>query len=159
MRPNGTLALVKSAQGLGTVEVHTNKWDWYFNAGAEYAGRTAYTKLSSGKLAGVGYGSPLSSNAGCYTEQVPPASTTTTSYNGFTPGSLSGCTADTRVIYEGTVGFWYKLYNGSKGRIQFGPQYSYVDRVSWFGKNSPTIPNSPQGYDNMLFTSFRYYLP
>jgi hypothetical protein len=159
MRPNGTLALVKSAQGLGTVEVHTKKWDWYFNGGAEYAGRTAYSKLSSGKLTGVGYGSPLFSNKGCFSEQVPPASTTTTSYNGFTPGSLVGCTADTRVIYEGTVGFWYKLYNGSKGRVQFGPQYSYVDRVSWLGKNSATIPNSPQGYDNMFFTSFRYYLP
>jgi len=153
LRPNGTLALVKSAQGLGTIEWHSPKWDWYFNGGAEYAGRTAYTMLSKGKTVGVGYGSPLFNNAGCYSEQVPGGT------NGFTPGSLVGCTADTRVIYEGTVGFWYKIYNGNKGRIQFGPQYSYVDRVSWFGKNSPTIPNSPQGYDNMLFTSFRYYLP
>lgn len=152
-RPNGTLALVKSAQGLGTIEWHSTKWDWYFNGGAEYGGRTAFTTLSKGKTVGVGYGSPLFSNAGCFSEQVPGAS------NGFTPGALIGCTGDTRVIYEGTVGFWYKIYNGDKGRVQFGPQYSYVDRVSWFGKASATIPNQPQGYDNMLFTSFRYYLP
>jgi hypothetical protein len=152
-RPNGTLALVKSAQGLGTIEWHLSKWDWYFNAGAEYAGRTAFTKVSGGKTVGVGYGSPLFSNAGCFSEQIPAAS------NGFTPGPLVGCTGDTRIIYEGTVGFWYKIYNGSRGKVQFGPQYSYVDRISWTGKASPTIPNQPQGNDNMVFTSFRYYLP
>ncbi|HVO63147.1 MAG TPA: hypothetical protein VMT53_19610 [Terriglobales bacterium] len=153
LRPDGTLALVKSAQGLGTIEWHSTKWDWYFNAGAEYAGRTAYSAIVKGKETGIGYGSPLFNNAGCFSEQVPGDA------KGFTPGALVGCTGDTRVIYEGTVGFWYKIYNGSKGRVQFGPQYSYVDRVSWYGKNSPTIPNSPQGYDNMVFTSFRYYLP
>ncbi len=153
LRPDGTLALVKGAQGLGTIEWHSDKWDWYFNAGAEYDGRTAYTMLSSGKDVGVGYGSPLFSNGGCFTEPVPKDNTT------FVPGALNSCTGDTRVIYEGTVGFWYKIYNGSKGRVQFGPQYSYVDRVSWSGKASATIPNSPQGYDNMVFTSFRYYLP
>jgi hypothetical protein len=153
VRPNGTLALVKNAQGLGTIELHSSKWDWYFNAGAEYAGRTAFTKLSGGKTVGVGYGSPLFSNGGCFSEQVPAAS------NGFTPGPLTSCTGDTRLIYEGTVGFWYKIYNGSRGKVQFGPQYSYVDRISWAGKASPTIPNQPQGNDNMLFTSFRYYLP
>ena len=153
LRPNGTLALVESGQGLGTIEWHSNKWDWYFNAGAEYAGRTAFTTVSGTKTIGVGYGSPLFSNAGCFSEQIPGGT------NGFTPGAAIGCTGDTRVIYEGTVGFWYKVYNGDKGRVQFGPQYSYVDRVSWFGKNSPTIPSEPQGYDNMVFTSFRYYLP
>lgn len=160
LRPDGTLALVKSAQGLGTIEWHSNKWDWYFNAGAEYAGRTAYTKLNTSvtpaKTVGVGYGSPLFGNGGCFTEPVPGAS------NGFTPGtfpSSPGCTGDTRVIYEGTVGFWYKIYNGDKGRVQFGPQYSYINRVSWSGKALSVIPNSPQGNDNMLFTSFRYYLP
>jgi hypothetical protein len=153
VRPNGTLALVKSLQGLGTLEWHSPKWDWYLNGGAEYAGRTAYTKVSSGKTVGVGYGSTLFNNGGCFTEQVPAAS------NGFTPGALVNCTGDTRVVYEGTLGFWYKIYNGSKGKVQFGPQYSYVNRVSWYGKTSPTLPSAPQGNDNMLFTSFRYYLP
>jgi hypothetical protein len=153
VRPDGTLALVKSLQGLATIEWHSPHWDWYLNGGGEYAGRTAYTKVSSGKTVGVGYGSPLFANTGCFTETVPAAG------NGFTPGSLSNCTGDTRVIYEGTIGFWYKLYNGPKGRIQFGPQYSYVNRVSWAGKGGPTIPSEPQGNDNMVFTSFRYYLP
>lgn len=156
VRPDGTLALVKSLQGLGTIEWHSPKWDWYLNGGAEYAGRTAYTKVSAGppvKTVGVGYGSPLFSNGGCFTEQIPGAG------NGFTPGSLVNCTGDTRVVYEGTLGFWYHIYSGPKGKIQFGPQYSYVDRVSWRGTGPSVVPSAPQGYDNMLFTSFRYYLP
>jgi hypothetical protein len=154
VRPDGTLALVKSLQGLGTIEWHSPKWDWYFNGGGEYAGRTAYSKVSGAKTVGVGYGSPLFSNAGCFSEQLPGASPV-----GFAPGSAIGCTGDTRLVYEGTVGFWYHIYSGPKGKVQFGPQYSYVDRVSWYGKASPTIPSAPQGNDNMLFTSFRYYLP
>jgi len=65
------------------------------------------------------------------------------------------------VLIEGTAGFWIKLYDGSKekvnkGRVQFGPQFSYVTRNTWSGASSP---NEPHGIDGMLFTSFRYYLP
>src|SRR5277367_3750194 len=50
-RPDGTLALIRSYQALGTVEFHgTPKLDIYFNVGGEYAGRTTY---NSGK---TGYG-------------------------------------------------------------------------------------------------------
>ena len=55
---------------------------------------------------------------------------------------------------EGTIGFWYRFYNGPKGRIQWGPQYSYINRNSWSG-----VGNSPNAVENMFFTSFRYYLP
>jgi hypothetical protein len=93
-------------------------------------------------------------NAGCFTETGPAA-------GGFLPGGLSGCTADTRVLTEGTAGFWFKLYDGSKekvnkGRVQFGPQFSYVTRNGWSGTSTP---NEPRGIDDMLFTSFRCYLP
>ena len=54
------------------------------------------------------------------------------------PGSLSNCTADTRVVTEATAGVWFKVLDGSKeklnwGRIQFGPQYSVVIRNAWSG--------------------------
>ena len=74
---------------------------------------------------------------------------------GFLPGGLSSCTADTRVLIEGTAGFWYRFYNGPKGRMQWGPQYSYVTRNAWSG----TLGLQPHGIDGMIFTSFRYYLP
>jgi len=149
---NGTLDLIRSLQGLTTLEFHTSKADVYLNAGAEYASRAADYDPVTQKY--VGYGSPFFNNTGCVTETGPGA-------GGFLPGALSNCTSDTRVLIEGTAGVWFKLFDGSKeklnwGRIQFGPQYSYVVRNTWSGAKYPT---EPQGVDNMVFTSFRYYLP
>jgi len=151
---NGTLDLIRSYQGLGTLEWHGPKLDVYFNAGAEYAGRAwDYDALQAKPY--VGYGSPFFTNSGCFIETSPSAN------SGFAPGSLASCTADTRVLYEGSFGIWFKPYDGSKekvnrGRIQWGPQFSYVDRHAWSGAGAP---NEPHGLDGMIYTSFRYYLP
>ena len=149
---DGTLYLVKSLQGLSTLEFHTRKADIYFNGGAEYAGRAADYDPITKKY--VGYGSPHFNNTGCLTETGPGA-------GGFLPGGLSNCTADTRVVTEATAGVWFKVLDGAKeklnwGRIQFGPQYSVVIRNAWSGAGSPS---EAQGIDNMVLTSFRYYLP
>lgn len=144
VHPDGTPALVRSYQGLGTLEFHTKKWDIYFNGGEEYAGRNSYPS-AAGKLVGYGVQSLLAT--GCFVETVPGA-------GGFAPGSAASCTVNTRNIFEGTGGFWYKVYNGDKGRIQFGPQYSYIKRSTWRG-----VGGSPTTDDNMFLTSFRYYLP
>jgi len=154
IKGNGSLDLIRTYQGLATLEFHGPKLDVYFNAGADYAGRAA-PSVDPLTLKPVGYGAFSFGNGGCYTETAPIVST------GFVPGSLSGCTADTRVVYEGTVGFWFKPYDGSKekvnrGRIQWGPQFSYVERYAWSGSGTP---NSPHGLDPLLYTSFRYYLP
>ncbi len=156
---NGTLNLVRSLQGLANLEWHGPKLDIYLDGGAEYAGRAADYDPNLNPLTGktvgyVGYGSPFFNNSGCYTETVP------VNGAGFLPGSLSGCTADTRVLIEGTMGFWLRIYDGSKekfnrGRLQWGPQFSYVERQTWSGINGV----EPHGLDAMLFTSFRYYLP
>ncbi len=144
VHPDGTLALLHSYQGLGTFEVHTKQWDWYFNGGGEYIGRAAYLN-SAGKL--VGYGSSSNASTGCGTEVVPGA-------GGFVANNPSSCAVNTRSVFEGTFGFWFKPYNGPKGRIQFGPQYQYLVRNTWYGTGG-----SPHAVDNMVLTSFRYYLP
>ena len=173
-RPDGVLVPVRNYQGLATLEYHSKRLDIYTNVGIEYAARTAYT--FAGK--GTGYGSPLFNNSGCAVE-LPPSSTvipvntpTTTPgttgsgtvpvtgpagaplTGGFNPSSPANCTGDTRSLVEGTIGFWYRLYNGPKGRLQWGPQYSYINRDTWAG-----IGGSPNALENMFFTSFRYYLP
>ena len=150
VRPNGTVAPITSNQALVTLEYHSQKWDWYLNAGAEGDQRTDFLN-SKGKP--VGYGSPLFSNAGCGVETLPGTTA------GFNPGALAACNGDARNIIEGTIGFWYKPYNGPKGRLQFGPQYSYVNKNSWSGIGGPYSGPSPNAIDNMFFTSFRYYLP
>jgi len=175
-RPDGVLVPVRNYQALGTLEWHSPKLDIYANVGGEYEDRTAFVS-SSGK--GVGYGSPLFNNSGCGTETVPAATSTTVATppttadptggtatipvpgsvgtpltGGFNPGGLSNCNGDTRDIIEGTIGFWYRFYSGPKGRIQWGPQYSYIDRNVWHG-----VGGTPNATENMFLTSFRYYLP
>jgi hypothetical protein len=163
---DGTLAALKSAQGLGTVEFHSAKLDFYLNAGAEFVGRhTTINPLippGSGQDPFVGYGDPIANNAGCYTETVPgkPASGQfPTSSSGFLPGSLTGCAGTTRNIIEGTAGFWYRFYKGPKGTVQWGPQYSYFVRNTWSGLGGASFFGQPRGIENIFLTSFRYYLP
>jgi hypothetical protein len=147
---DGTLHLIKNLEGLSTLELHvTKKLDFVGYGGVEYAGRSAsfdpLGKAGAGSV--VGYGAPAFVNSGCYTEAVPGS-------GGFAPGTLATCTADTRAVIEGTAGFWYKFYNGPRGRFQFGADYAYLTRNAWSG-----VGGQPHGIDNMIFTSFRYYLP
>ncbi len=87
--------------------------------------------------------------------------------NDFNPSTGSNCAGDIRFIQEGTLGFWYKFYQGPKGRFQFGVQYSYLTKSGWSGNNNnakdilgnPIPAVSPKGIDNMVFTSLRYYIP
>jgi len=162
IRPDGTLALLHNYMGLGTLEFNpTPKLQVYLNAGDEYVSRGQYFKTGA-TTPNEGYGAIGFSNTGCWTE-TPPTTTTpagTTAGAGFVPGGLSSCTGDTRNIVEGTIGFWYRFYQGPKGRFQYGMQYSYVTRVAWSGVGSTAHPTgAPSANDSMVFTSFRYYLP
>jgi len=168
IRTNGTVDLIKDLQGLATLEWHGKKLDLYAYAGTEYASRTYdFDPIGyNGKPQYVGYGAPSFKNYGCYTELPPTGSgssggTGTGTGGGFLPTTLANCTGDTRAVMEGTLGFWYSFYSGPKGRFRFGTQYSYLTRQTWSGADSAGTKGalSPVGLDNMIFTSFRYYLP
>jgi hypothetical protein len=161
-RPDGTQALIRTAHGLGIIEFHPSpKLDVYIYYGAEYAWRAAYGTYQTVSVAtagGVstytsannrpgGYGSPFAANATCSTEAPPTGSST--------PNLNTTCAGDIRVIQEGTLGFWHKFYQGTKGGLRWGIQYSYVTKSGWSGAAS----FQPKAVDNMVFTSFRYYLP
>jgi len=170
-RPDGTLAPVRSAAWLGMLELHPSpKLDIYAYGGGEYAGRTDFTITNAaGFPVGVGYGSPLLNNSGCTTEGfpvVPPNPSPFPPVSSPTGAGSSGtCTGDVRTVIEGTVGFWHNMYQGSKGRLRWGIAYSYLTKIGWSGDNAsattgavgPSI--SPKAVDNMVFTSFRYYIP
>lgn len=170
-RPDGTAALIRTAHGLGALEFHPNaKLDIYAYYGAEYAWRAAYrgyqiasatttggvTTVTSANNRIGGYGSPFASNQGCSTENPPTGS--------FTPSSGGTCNGDIRIIQQGTIGFWHKFYQGPKGGLRWGLQYSYITKSGWSGNNLPTGVGtgagvSPKAVDNMFWTSFRYYIP
>jgi hypothetical protein len=148
INPDGTIHLIKNFQGLGTLEWKGKKLDLYSYGGVEYGSRTwGIDNTNPTKPVVVGYGAPGFNNSGCYSETSPGS-------GGFAPGALASCTADTRALIEGTVGFWYRFYNGPRGRFQYGTQLSYLTRNTWSG-----VGGSPNGIDTMVFSSFRYYLP
>jgi hypothetical protein len=179
-RPDGSLALIRGMQGLGRVEFHPMpKLDVYLYWGGEYAWRAGYagyeaitvtktpatsfpvtvggvttittipatttTKIGAPGIGG--YGNVLAVNSGCATEGVP--------VNDFNPSTGASCAGDIRLQMEPTLGFWYRFYQGPKGRFQFGVTYSYFTRNAWSGAEGI----SPRGVDNMFWTSLRYYIP
>jgi hypothetical protein len=189
LRPDGTMSLIHGGSWLGRIEWHvTPKLDLYGYLGGEYAARDAFAGYQSVKvtttaaipgcgalnqqpcpgggiqpsypaltttsisLTGIGgYGNPLANNTGCSTETLPSATGT--------PGTGGTCAGDTRYIMEGTIGFWHKFYQGEKGKVQWGIQYSYLERTGWSGSNNTATAVGPHAVNNMVFTSFRYYLP
>jgi hypothetical protein len=101
--------------------------------------------------AAVGYGSRLlTSSTACGAVANP-------SYNGSSTGYYPGgsCSAQNRDVQELTGGYWYDIYKGDKGRLRQGIQYGYAVREGW---SSNTILGA-KGIDNMVWTTFRYYLP
>jgi hypothetical protein len=151
-RPDGTVVPVRAAHALLSIVAHpTRNLDIYAYAGTEYAYRAAFTTVTAGTATGVGYGSPLFSNAGCETE-LPVTGPFTPGVPG--AGTNPPCTGDTRDLWECTLGLWYSFYRGSAGRVAWGLEYHYVSKNTWAG-----VGGQPQAIDNMAFTSFRYYLP
>jgi hypothetical protein len=161
-RPDGTLALIRSEMALARLEYHpTPKLDVYLYGGNEYAWRAAYGTYQTVTVttaAGVstytsannkigGYGSPFANNSGCSAETSPTGTSA--------PGAGGTCAGDIRNILEGSFGFWHKVYQGPKGGIRWGIQYSYLTKSGWSGAGGI----QPKAVDNMVLTSFRYYIP
>jgi hypothetical protein len=179
-RPDGTLALIRNEQTLLKLEFHpSKKLDIYAYFGNEYAGRTQYTGYTSVKVtttpaipafgtqpaypavstyttstSGIGgYGNFAANNSGCGTEGTPTGTGL--------PSAGGTCAGDIRNIVEGTLGFWHNVHSGPMGRLRWGLAYSYLEKFAWSGSADPGVgaPLAPKAVDNMVWTSFRYYLP
>ncbi|HEX4308612.1 MAG TPA: hypothetical protein VHZ25_01225 [Acidobacteriaceae bacterium] len=64
------------------------------------------------------------------------------------------CTASVKNLEAATTGFWYRFYKGPGGTLQYGADYVYILKESWSG-----IGGAPRGVENVIESSFRYYLP
>ncbi len=157
IKPSGELAPLHGFSALSTLEMNpTKRLMLYFNYGGDYIGRDVFSN-------GSGYGAYNVDMSGCLIE---PASTAANpSSDPTTPGnSTNGCKANNKDVQEFTGGYWYNFYNGPKGRLRQGIQYSLIRRDLWSGAatGAGDITNpggGAHGDDNMIFTSFRYYLP
>lgn len=138
LKPDGSILPLRTLHLMAGVEAHPgSKFDLYLYGGNEYYGRAAYRNASGQP---VGYGSLLNNNSGCQLE---------------TPTASQPCQAQNRNLWEVEPGFWYRLYKGESGTLAFGASYSYTHRGTWAGSGGL----QPQGIENMVMTSFRYYIP
>jgi hypothetical protein len=131
----GALRPLREARIMGGLVYHRGgRLDLYTYGGDEYAGRYAFI---SPRGTAAGYGSPLVSYTDCMNEVA-----------------LNACSGANRNIYEATVGYWYRLFQGEYGRIEQGNQVVYIHRGLWSG-----LGRAPQGGEFVAFTSLRFYLP
>jgi hypothetical protein len=145
LRPDAQIAPLRAFSALGTLEASpTKRLSLYSNYGGDYVYRRYWGK--------VGYGSPLTNMSGCGTEPA--------SGGSFSPSNPSNCGGNNKDVQEGTVGYWYNFYDGPKGRLRQGIQYSHFTRNLWSGAGGTTNPGGGAlGTDNIFETSLRYYLP
>ena len=156
LRPDGSISPIHGFSGLSTVEFNpTKRLNIYANYGGDYLGRD-YT-ISGGKE--VGYGIYTADMSGCKIEGASTAAFPSSDPS--TPGnSTNKCSNNNKDVSEFTVGYWFFIHNGPKGALKQGFQYSNMRRDLWSGAGGTLNPGGgAHGNDNMVFTSFRYYLP
>jgi len=68
--------------------------------------------------------------------------------------AVNSCSGANRNIYEVTAGYWFKLFRGEFGRVQYGNQVAYIHRYLWSG-----VDHTPQGGDLVVYSTVRFYLP
>jgi type II secretory pathway pseudopilin PulG len=143
---NGALVPVRTYYAMTGLETHPNKKvDLYLYGGASYYGRTTW-RNANGTFAKNGLGSPAVDNSACY--------------------SLGGCTtAQNKSSQQLTAIGYYKLFSGNFGTFMYALQYNYIHRNTWSGNNNgaalavPGGPTAPKGFDSIVMTGFRYFLP
>ncbi|MFT8720453.1 hypothetical protein [Acetobacter sp.] len=120
-----------SAQGTAGVIAHpNNRLDVYGYFGTQWAGRS-YSTVGTSAL---GYGNPLSSNAGCNIEL-----------------SSLPCTANIHNVMEGTIGAWWRFLKGRYGTVEAGAQLAYSHVQAWDGAGG-----RPHTSVSQMFLDFRY---
>ena len=154
VRPDGSLSPLHGFSALSGLELDpARRLMIYLDYGGDYIGRD--WTMSNGKE--VGYGTYTANMSGC---SVEPTSVSAAGASGGAQVTPANCTANNKDVQEFTAGYWYDFYSGPKGRLRQGLQYSWIRRDLWSGAGGVTNPDGGSyGDDNMIFTSFRYYLP
>ena len=146
----GTLSPIRGGSALVGLELHaTPKLEVYAYYGGDYLERQLYNAAGS-----AGYGRTSVNTFGCYVNTIAATGNNTPTASVGVANNPANCSPDTRDISELSTGYWYDFYRGPKGRLRQGFQYSFLNKQTWQG-----VGGSPTANNNMVFTSFRYYLP
>ena len=124
---------------VGLVGHPTKAIDLYGYAGMEQVGRSTFTATAGGKTTGYGYGTSFANVAGCSTEL----------------SSLS-CNAQSRSLFEATVGGWWRFMQGSYGTVMAGAQYGYIENIAFHGTVSKGVGSKPTATNNLIYLAIRY---
>ncbi len=156
LRPSGVIEPLEAFSALSTLEVNPNpKLNVYFNYGGDYVYRDFVLNSSSSE---VGYGLTTAAMSSCGVEPSPGNGGVNQSAD--PTGAGSSCAGNNKDVQEFTAGYWFYFFNNPHGRLRQGIQYSLIRRDLWSGATSTANPGAgAHGDDNMIFTSFRYYLP
>jgi hypothetical protein len=156
IRPNGQLSPIHGFSALSTIELNpTARLNIYLNYGGDYLDRD-YVVNAAGTQ--VGYGNRSAAMSSCNVEPNP--GNGGVNQSAAPTGAGGSCAGNNKDVQEFTAGYWYDFYRGPAGRLRQGIQYSYIVRNLWSGNGgTANVTNSAEGTDNMVFTSFRYYLP
>jgi len=156
IRPSGKLSPIHGFSALSTIEINpTPKLNIYLNYGGDYLDRDWV--WNAAHTTQVGYGNYSAAMSGCGVEPNPGNGGVNQSSD---PTGASNCGANNKDVQEFSAGYWFYFFNNAHGRLRQGLQYSYIRRDLWSGATSTANPGAgAYGDDNMVFTSFRYYLP
>lgn len=135
---DGSLAPLHAYQALGGLVLRPDPaWTFIAYGGIEHVSARSFdvaSGVASPTVYGYGYGDPLFSNAGCEVE------------------GGTACAANTKSIVSGTLGGWWKFYEGSLGNMQIGLTDTYIRREIFAG-----VGGAPNTNINIALASFRYY--
>jgi len=126
--PDGQLSPIHGFSALSTIELNpTPRLNVYFNYGGDYLDRDYVLNGTTQ----VGYGNRSAAMTSCFLEPNP--GNGGSNQSAAPTGAGSSCAGNNKDVQEGTIGYWYNLYNGPKGRLRQGIQYSYIVRNLWSG--------------------------
>jgi hypothetical protein len=155
IRPSGGLSPIHGFSALSTIELNpTPRANIYLNYGGDYLDRDYVLNGATQ----VGYGNRSAAMTSCLVEPNP--GNGGVNQSAAPTGAGGSCAGSNKDVQEFTAGYWYNIYNGPKGRLRQGLQYSWIERNLWSGTGGTANPGGgAYGSDNMVFTSLRYYLP
>ena len=174
---DGALVPVKGTQMVVGLDTHpTPKFDWNLYYGGDYYQRVSYFIPKGSTFFGsapttanaeAGYGFQFANDSTCNIEDPTTGLPTSTS-NGLSTTDTN-CSGQTKSVWAPQTQFWYRLYKGREGTVQFGASYAYIWKEAWAGRGpsasgAGTLPIvtgqvTPKSINQIVMTAFRYYLP